>query len=57
MSLTISFRWRGDFLDKKQYWFPGNFVVELEQLDDSAENTPLGSLQKGALDVRGCITG
>ncbi|KAL4234228.1 phospholipase C [Mactra antiquata] len=48
--------WRGDFLDKKQYWFPANFVMELEQLDDSADNTPLGSMQKGALDVRGCIT-
>lgn len=32
-------------------------MVEIEPQDDSADNTPLGNLQKGALDVRGCITG
>jgi hypothetical protein len=54
---VLIYRWRGDYADKKQFWFPANFVVELEPQDDSVDNTPLGSLQKGALDVRGCITG
>ncbi|XP_053401760.1 1-phosphatidylinositol 4,5-bisphosphate phosphodiesterase gamma-1-like isoform X4 [Mercenaria mercenaria] len=48
--------WRGDYLDKKQFWFPANFVAELEPEDDPGDNNPLGSLQKGVLDVRGCIT-
>ncbi|XP_052817570.1 1-phosphatidylinositol 4,5-bisphosphate phosphodiesterase gamma-1-like isoform X4 [Mya arenaria] len=47
--------WRGDYQDKKQYWFPANFVVEIESQDDSGDNTPLGSLQKGAIDVTSCI--
>jgi len=50
-------RWRGDYQDKKQYWFPANFVVEIESEDDSVDNTPLGSLQKGAIDVTSCMIG
>ena len=44
-------------MDKKQYWFPANFVAEIEPQEDSAETAPLGSLQKGAIDVQGCIIG
>ena len=56
-SCIIIPRWRGDYLDKKQYWFPANFVAEIEPQEDSAEAAPLGSLQKGAIDVQGCIIG
>ncbi|XP_052233156.1 1-phosphatidylinositol 4,5-bisphosphate phosphodiesterase gamma-1-like [Dreissena polymorpha] len=48
--------WRGDYGEKRQYWFPANYVVELESKDESTENTPLGNLQKGVIDVTGCIT-
>uniref|UniRef100_A0A674JC94 1-phosphatidylinositol 4,5-bisphosphate phosphodiesterase gamma n=1 Tax=Terrapene triunguis TaxID=2587831 RepID=A0A674JC94_9SAUR len=53
--------WRGDYGGKKQLWFPSNYVEELaslsgqepdrEQLD---ENSPLGVLLGGTLDVPSC---
>jgi len=53
----MSCRWRGDLFEKKQYWFPANYVVEIEPQDDSADNAPLGNLQKGSIDITGCIPG
>ncbi|KAK3610357.1 hypothetical protein CHS0354_008630 [Potamilus streckersoni] len=47
--------WRGDYGEKKQFWFPYNFVEEIEPQDDSAESVPLGAMQKGAIDVQCCI--
>lgn len=53
--------WRGDYGGKKQMWFPSNYVedifspVELEpdrQLLE--ENSPLGDLLGGVLDVPSC---
>lgn len=46
--------WRGDYGDKKQYWFPDYMVEEIEALDESAETAPLGAMQKGSIDVQGC---
>ncbi|XP_044841417.1 1-phosphatidylinositol 4,5-bisphosphate phosphodiesterase gamma-1 isoform X3 [Mauremys mutica] len=54
--------WRGDYGGKKQLWFPSNYVEELaslggqepdreQQLD---ENSPLGVLLGGTLDVPSC---
>ncbi|XP_028926855.1 1-phosphatidylinositol 4,5-bisphosphate phosphodiesterase gamma-1 isoform X2 [Ornithorhynchus anatinus] len=52
--------WRGDYGGKKQLWFPSNYVEEMaspaleperEQLD---ENSPLGDLLRGVLDVPSC---
>jgi hypothetical protein len=38
-----------------QHWFPGNFtqVEDGVRGDDESENTPLGSLQKGSIDIVG----
>ncbi|KFQ49875.1 1-phosphatidylinositol 4,5-bisphosphate phosphodiesterase gamma-1, partial [Nestor notabilis] len=56
--------WRGDYGGKKQLWFPSNYVEEItgpssleperEQLD---ENSPLGDLLGGVLDVPSCQIG
>ncbi|XP_021500027.1 1-phosphatidylinositol 4,5-bisphosphate phosphodiesterase gamma-1 isoform X2 [Meriones unguiculatus] len=53
--------WRGDYGGKKQLWFPSNYVEEMinpaileperEHLDD---NSPLGDLLRGVLDVPAC---
>ncbi|XP_053527296.1 1-phosphatidylinositol 4,5-bisphosphate phosphodiesterase gamma-1 isoform X2 [Artibeus jamaicensis] len=53
--------WRGDYGGKKQLWFPSNYVEEMvspaaleperEHLDD---NSPLGDLLRGVLDVPSC---
>ncbi|XP_064247846.1 1-phosphatidylinositol 4,5-bisphosphate phosphodiesterase gamma-1 isoform X1 [Passer domesticus] len=54
--------WRGDYGGKKQLWFPSNYVEEItsptslepereQQLD---ENSPLGDLLGGVLDVPSC---
>ncbi|XP_036899963.1 1-phosphatidylinositol 4,5-bisphosphate phosphodiesterase gamma-1 isoform X3 [Sturnira hondurensis] len=53
--------WRGDYGGKKQLWFPSNYVEEMvspaaleperEHLD---ENSPLGDLLRGVLDVPSC---
>uniref|UniRef100_A0AAY5KUY4 1-phosphatidylinositol 4,5-bisphosphate phosphodiesterase gamma n=1 Tax=Esox lucius TaxID=8010 RepID=A0AAY5KUY4_ESOLU len=53
--------WRGDYGGKKQLWFPANYVEEvpnspaLETGDEaSTENSPLGTLLKGFIDVPTC---
>jgi len=47
--------WRGDYGGKRQHWFPANFtqVEEGGRGDDESDNTPLGSLQKGSIDIVG----
>uniref|UniRef100_A0A671WK22 1-phosphatidylinositol 4,5-bisphosphate phosphodiesterase gamma n=1 Tax=Sparus aurata TaxID=8175 RepID=A0A671WK22_SPAAU len=40
--------WRGDYGGKKQLWFPANYVEE------STENSPLGTFLKGCIDVPTC---
>lgn len=50
--------WRGDYGGKKQHWFPANYVEEMGDSDDasdgSGEPMPLGSMQKGSIDIVGC---
>ncbi|XP_014674887.1 PREDICTED: 1-phosphatidylinositol 4,5-bisphosphate phosphodiesterase gamma-1-like [Priapulus caudatus] len=58
--------WTGDYGGKTQQWFPANYVAALapddpaaagEEDDDEGEgegeNTLLGTMQKGAIDIRG----
>ncbi|KAG7263095.1 hypothetical protein CRUP_000697, partial [Coryphaenoides rupestris] len=40
--------WRGDYGGKKQLWFPANYVEE------TSENSPLGTFLKGFVDVPSC---
>ncbi|KAL5020958.1 hypothetical protein ScPMuIL_000113 [Solemya velum] len=47
--------WRGDYGERRQNWFPANFVEEIEPQDDPSDSEPLGALQKGSVDVLGCI--
>jgi len=44
--------WRGDYGDKRQGWFPANFVEEID--DSDSEGSPLGAMQKGTMDLTGC---
>ncbi|XP_066442634.1 1-phosphatidylinositol 4,5-bisphosphate phosphodiesterase gamma-1 isoform X2 [Eleutherodactylus coqui] len=53
--------WRGDFGGKKQMWFPSNYVEEIFSLPEPEperphldENSPLGDLLGGILDVPSC---
>jgi phosphatidylinositol phospholipase C gamma-1 len=49
--------WRGDHGGKTDCWFPCNYVEELEEQEvgqDDSESSPLGSLQKGTIDLTGC---
>lgn len=52
--------WRGDLGTRRQLWFPSNYVVELEEdyneedeENECSEATPLGSLQKGSVEMMG----
>uniref|UniRef100_A0A8C9Y5S0 1-phosphatidylinositol 4,5-bisphosphate phosphodiesterase gamma n=1 Tax=Sander lucioperca TaxID=283035 RepID=A0A8C9Y5S0_SANLU len=54
--------WRGDYGGKKQLWFPANYVDEVptsptRELDESTENSPLGTFLKGFIDVPTCHVG
>uniref|UniRef100_A0A4W4FSH1 1-phosphatidylinositol 4,5-bisphosphate phosphodiesterase gamma n=1 Tax=Electrophorus electricus TaxID=8005 RepID=A0A4W4FSH1_ELEEL len=54
--------WKGDFGGKKQLWFPANYVEEISptavEPDRSAtENSPLGDLLRGSMDVSSCQIG
>jgi len=42
--------WRGDHGGRKQHWFPANFT-QLEEPE--GDNTPLGNLQKGSVEIAG----
>lgn len=46
--------WRGDFGDKKQFWFPEHLVEELDLPEETEDTAPLGALQKGCIDIQGC---
>ncbi|CAL1272763.1 unnamed protein product [Larinioides sclopetarius] len=50
--------WIGDYGGKKQHWFPANYVEEIEAQENSDESSveamPLGSLQKGSIDIVNC---
>ncbi|KAF8790535.1 1-phosphatidylinositol 4 like protein [Argiope bruennichi] len=50
--------WKGDYGGKKQHWFPANYVEEIEAQENSDESSveamPLGSLQKGSIDIVNC---
>lgn len=50
--------WRGDYGGKIQHWFPSNYVEETKPEDSSddgsGEPMPLGSMQKGSIDIVGC---
>ncbi|KAK8783444.1 hypothetical protein V5799_010196 [Amblyomma americanum] len=49
--------WRGNYGGKRQHWFPANFVEVLETQDASDDGSgdamPLGTLQKGSIDIAG----
>jgi len=49
--------WRGDHGGRRQHWFPANYTqleAGTEALEEAAiEATPLGSLQKGSIDIVG----
>lgn len=48
-------RWRGDYGDKRQLWFPSNYVEEIEE--EGVDVQLLGSMQKGMFDLSGVTVG
>uniref|UniRef100_A0A8C9WC87 Phosphoinositide phospholipase C n=1 Tax=Scleropages formosus TaxID=113540 RepID=A0A8C9WC87_SCLFO len=46
--------WRGDCGGKKQLWFPANYVEEVGLTAAEPENSPLGNLLRGSVDVSSC---
>lgn len=50
-------RWRGNYAGKIQLWFPANYVEELANTDAGTGSEPLGSLQKGTIDLTGVTIG
>jgi len=50
-------RWRGDYGDKIQLWFPSNYVEEIESADESADSNRLGKIQKGSIELAGATVG
>uniref|UniRef100_A0A669CCX7 Phosphoinositide phospholipase C n=1 Tax=Oreochromis niloticus TaxID=8128 RepID=A0A669CCX7_ORENI len=51
--------WKGDCGGKKQMWFPANYVEEIspsaaEPDREMTENSPLGDMLRGSLDVSAC---
>uniref|UniRef100_A0A7N8Y4V2 1-phosphatidylinositol 4,5-bisphosphate phosphodiesterase gamma n=1 Tax=Mastacembelus armatus TaxID=205130 RepID=A0A7N8Y4V2_9TELE len=50
--------WKGDCGGKKQLWFPANYVEEISpsaaEPDRMTENSPLGDLLRGSVDVSSC---
>lgn len=38
-------------------WFPANYVEEIESVEDTSDSLPLGSLQKGTIDLTGVTVG
>uniref|UniRef100_A0A674MAX0 1-phosphatidylinositol 4,5-bisphosphate phosphodiesterase gamma n=1 Tax=Takifugu rubripes TaxID=31033 RepID=A0A674MAX0_TAKRU len=54
--------WKGDCGGKKQLWFPANYVEEIspsaaEPDRTMTENSPLGDLLRGSVDVSSCQIG
>ncbi|XP_044068855.1 1-phosphatidylinositol 4,5-bisphosphate phosphodiesterase gamma-1 isoform X3 [Siniperca chuatsi] len=53
--------WKGDCGGKKQLWFPANYVEETspsaaepDRTQEMTENSPLGDLLRGSVDVSSC---
>ncbi|XP_048448382.1 1-phosphatidylinositol 4,5-bisphosphate phosphodiesterase gamma-1-like, partial [Rhincodon typus] len=53
--------WKGDYGGKRQLWFPANYVEEIMSPSTAEperlplnENSPLGDLLGGSLDVPSC---
>ncbi|KAK7884209.1 hypothetical protein WMY93_027332 [Mugilogobius chulae] len=53
--------WKGDCGGKKQLWFPANYVEEIsptaaepDRTQEVTENSPLGDLLRGSVDVSSC---
>uniref|UniRef100_A0A8C4Z820 1-phosphatidylinositol 4,5-bisphosphate phosphodiesterase gamma n=1 Tax=Gadus morhua TaxID=8049 RepID=A0A8C4Z820_GADMO len=52
--------WKGDCGGKKQLWFPANYVEEISpsaaepDRGEMTENSPLGDLLRGSVDVSSC---
>uniref|UniRef100_A0A669E8K1 1-phosphatidylinositol 4,5-bisphosphate phosphodiesterase gamma n=1 Tax=Oreochromis niloticus TaxID=8128 RepID=A0A669E8K1_ORENI len=52
--------WKGDCGGKKQMWFPANYVEEISpsaaepDRAEMTENSPLGDMLRGSLDVSAC---
>uniref|UniRef100_A0A3P9IDX4 1-phosphatidylinositol 4,5-bisphosphate phosphodiesterase gamma n=1 Tax=Oryzias latipes TaxID=8090 RepID=A0A3P9IDX4_ORYLA len=52
--------WKGDYGGKKQFWFPANYVEEISpsaaepDITDMTENSPLGDLLRGSVDLSSC---
>uniref|UniRef100_A0A1A8DN49 1-phosphatidylinositol 4,5-bisphosphate phosphodiesterase gamma n=2 Tax=Nothobranchius TaxID=28779 RepID=A0A1A8DN49_NOTKA len=53
--------WKGDYRDKKQLWFPANYVEEIvsptaaePDRNETTELSPLGDLLRGSLDLASC---
>nr|XP_032834828.1 1-phosphatidylinositol 4,5-bisphosphate phosphodiesterase gamma-1-like [Petromyzon marinus] len=50
--------WCGDHGGKKRHWFPANYVEEMSipqpQEAEGVDSSPLGSLQKGTIDLKSC---
>uniref|UniRef100_A0A674MJD7 1-phosphatidylinositol 4,5-bisphosphate phosphodiesterase gamma n=1 Tax=Takifugu rubripes TaxID=31033 RepID=A0A674MJD7_TAKRU len=52
--------WKGDCGGKKQLWFPANYVEEISpsaaepDRTEMTENSPLGDLLRGSVDVSSC---
>jgi len=44
--------WRGVLVGGGSGWFPSNYVEEFEDSQEDEEQTPLGALQKGSIDIR-----
>ncbi|KAM9828409.1 1-phosphatidylinositol 4,5-bisphosphate phosphodiesterase gamma-1 isoform 1-T2 [Syngnathus typhle] len=56
--------WKGDCGGKKQLWFPANYVEEIspsaaepDRNQEMTENSPLGDLLRGTVDVSSCQIG
>uniref|UniRef100_A0A668ADR9 1-phosphatidylinositol 4,5-bisphosphate phosphodiesterase gamma n=1 Tax=Myripristis murdjan TaxID=586833 RepID=A0A668ADR9_9TELE len=55
--------WKGDCGGKKQLWFPANYVEEISpsavepDRQEMTENSPLGDLLRGSVDVSSCQIG
>ena len=50
-------RWRGNYGGNVQLWFPANYVEEVSAAEDDTDASPLGSLQKGTIDLTGVTVG
>ena len=55
--MGVCARWRGDYGDKTQMWFPSNYVEEIESKDESADTNRLGKIQKGSIELAGATVG